>query len=77
MRTAAALALALALAGPAAADGRWRPIFNGRDLSGWVPKFNHHPLGDNWRDTFQARNGVLRVDYSRYPAFKDEFGHLI
>ena len=68
---------ALALAAPASAAEKWRPIFNGRDLSGWVPKINHHPLGENWRDTFLARNGVLRVDYSQYPSFKDEFGHLI
>jgi hypothetical protein len=71
------LLAAAMLAAPAAAAGTWRPIFDGRSLDGWVPKINHHPLGENWRDTFQARDGVLRVDYSRYPSFKDEFGHLI
>lgn len=69
-------AVALLAAVPAAAE-RWKPIFNGRNLDGWVPKINHHPLGENWRDTFQAKDGVLKVDYSQYPSFKDEFGHLI
>jgi hypothetical protein len=78
MRAALPAVLALALAPAAAnAEGKWRPIFNGKNLDGWIPKINHHPAGENWRNTFQARNGVLRVDYSRYPSFKDEFGHLI
>lgn len=71
------LALALAaLATPAAAE-TWRPIFNGRDLQGWVPKVNHHPLGENWRDTFRVRDGRLVVSYDKYDVFKDEFAHLI
>lgn len=77
MRGLLAAALVLALAPAAHAEGKWRPIFNGRNLDGWTPKINHHPAGENWRDTFQAKNGVLRVDYSQYPSFKDEFGHLI
>lgn len=78
LRRAWALAAALlAGAGPAAAAEDWRPIFNGRDLSGWVPKVNHHPLGENWRDTFRAGDGVLRVSYDKYDVFKDEFAHLI
>lgn len=77
VRRAWGMVLALAaLAGPAAAAD-WRPIFNGRDLTGWVPKINHHPLGENWRDTFRVEDGVLRVSYDRYDGFKDEFGHLI
>jgi hypothetical protein len=70
-------AAAEALAPCAAGAESWKPIFNGRNLDGWVPKINHHPLGENWRDTFQAKDGVLKVDYSQYPTFKDEFGHLI
>jgi hypothetical protein len=77
MRWALGLAAALAMAAPAAAAEKWRPIFNGRNLDGWVPKINHRPLGENWRGTFQVKDGVLRVDYSQYPTFRDEFGHLI
>jgi hypothetical protein len=72
-----ALVAALALAPAAEAQGTWRPIFNGRNLDGWIPKINHRPAGENWRDTFQVKDGVLRVDYSQYSSFKDEFGHLI
>lgn len=71
-----ALALAALATTPAAAE-RWKPIFNGRDLTGWVPKVNHHPLGENWRDTFRVEDGVLRVSYDKYEVFKDEFAHLI
>lgn len=78
MRAALAAALAgLALAAPAAAAEKWQSIFNGKNLDGWVMKINHHPAGENWRDTFQAKDGVLRVDYSQYPRFNDEYGHLI
>ena len=70
------LALALAADGAQAAE-RWRPIFNGRNLDGWVVKVNHHPAGENWRDTFRAKDGVLRAAYDQYPVFKDEFAHLI
>ena len=78
MRRAAALAvLALLAATPAAAEGGWRPIFNSRDLTGWTPKINHRPLGENWRDTFRVEDGVLKVSYAQYPSFKDEFAHLI
>lgn len=77
MRGLAGALLALVVAAPAGAAETWKPIFNGRSLDGWVPKFNHHPLGENWRDTFQAKDGVLRVDYSQWPRFADEFGHLV
>ena len=72
----AGVVLALAAGGAQAAE-KWRPIFNGRNLDGWVPKVNHHPLGENWNDTFRAGDGVLRVSYAKYDRFKDEFAHLI
>jgi len=79
MRRAALIGLALAVAagGGAQAEGKWRSIFNGRNLDGWVPKVNHHPLGENYLDTFQAKDGVLRASYAKYTVFKDEFAHLI
>ena len=72
----AAAALALAPAG-AQAKPAWRSIFNGRNLDGWAVKINHHPLGENWRDTFVVKDGTLRVNYAQYPRFTDEFAHLI
>jgi hypothetical protein len=58
-------------------QGQWLSLFNGKDLNDWIPKINHHPLGDNYRDTFIVRDGVLRVSYDRYATFTDEFAHLI
>ncbi|MEO8114163.1 MAG: DUF1080 domain-containing protein [Phenylobacterium sp.] len=77
MRALAGLLLALTLAAPAGAADKWRPLFNGRNLDGWTPKINHHPLGENWRDTFSVKDGVIRVSYAKYDGFKDDFGHLI
>ena len=54
----------------------WIPLFNGKDLTGWTPKFKGHLLGENYRDTFRVENGVLKVAYDQYPEFKGEFGHL-
>jgi hypothetical protein len=54
----------------------WVQLFNGKDLSGWTPKFAHHELGENLHDTFRVENGMLVVRYDKWPSFKDEFGHL-
>ena len=55
---------------------QWIQLFNGKDLAGWTPKFNHHELGDNYNDTFQVEDGILMAKYDKYTGFKDEFGHL-
>jgi ABC-type molybdate transport system substrate-binding protein len=54
----------------------WRPLFNGRDLSGWTPKIRRHALGENYADTFRVRDGVLEVAYDGYDTFAEQFGHL-
>jgi hypothetical protein len=72
----------LAVSGCAASDRnkarapRWVQLFNGKDLSGWTPKFKGYPPGVNYRNTFRVENGILKVDYSGYDNFKGEFGHL-
>jgi hypothetical protein len=72
------LTFAAALATSACAGSGWQPIFNGRNLDGWTPKVNHHPAGENWRDTFVVKDGALRVSYDGYGGkFTDEFAHLI
>ncbi len=81
MRTNYRLLTAFALLGgllPATAADRevWEPIFNGKDLDGWVVKLAHHNLLDNFGDTFRVENGILRVSYDRYPEFGERFGHL-
>lgn len=64
-----------ALAGHANTSG-WISLFNGKDLSGWTPKIAGQPLGENYKNTFRAEDGVLRVSYDQYKVFNNEFGHL-
>jgi Domain of Unknown Function (DUF1080) len=68
--------LALAAVAATLPAQEWEPIFNGRNLDGWVVKLAHHELGDNFGDTFRVDNGVLRVSYDKYPEFGTRFGHL-
>lgn len=55
----------------------WTPLFNGKDLTGWVPKFAGLPVGENYADTFRVEDGILKVRYDRYAGgFQGKFGHL-
>lgn len=84
MRRCAALGVltALTLGLPAAASaeelraGPWRPLFNGKTLDGWTAKIARHPVGENYRQTFVADQGVIRVSYAGYDKFDNQFGHL-
>ena len=44
----------------------WTELFNGRDLSGWVPKIRGEPLGSDVRETFRVENDLLTVRYDAY-----------
>jgi len=54
----------------------WVPIFNGKDLSGWSPKFTGQKYRENYLNTFQVRDGKLIADYDAYDNFDNNFGHL-
>lgn len=54
----------------------WIQLFNGRDLTGWTPKFSKHPLGENLHNTFRVADGVLQIRYDGWTAFDGEFGHM-
>ena len=54
----------------------WIPLFNGKDLTGWTPKFKGHALGENYKNTFRVEDGVLKVCYDQYDSFGGTFGHL-
>lgn len=54
----------------------WQPLFNGKDLKDWDVKFAGYPLGVNFRNTFRAESGMLRVNYDEWTNFNGEFGHL-
>lgn len=54
----------------------WIQLFNGKDLTGWTPKFSKHDLGENFNDTFRVENGLLQIRYDKWTKFNGEFGHL-
>ena len=56
-------------------DG-WITLFNGKDLSGWTPKFSGSPIGENLLDTYRVEDGILKVSYDRYEKFDKRYGHL-
>lgn len=60
------------------AEGKWIPLFNGKDLTGWRPKIRYHELGENYGNTFRVEDGLLQVRYDPkfYPQFEERFGHL-
>jgi hypothetical protein len=59
---------------PAANTDGWVNLFNGKDLTGWVPLIHKHKVGENVYDTFRADsvNNVIKVLYDKYPNL--EFG---
>ena len=54
----------------------WKPLFNGKDLSGWEIKIADRPLNENYLNTFQVEEGMLRVVYDEYQEFDDKYGHM-
>ena len=54
----------------------WQPLFNGNDLTGWDIKIKGHPLNENYKNTFRVEDSMLRVIYSDYEKFDNQFGHL-
>jgi hypothetical protein len=60
----------------ASAESPWIPLFNGKDLSGWTPKISHHPLGENFANTFSVEDGIIKVSYDGYEKFDKQYGHL-
>ncbi len=61
---------------PAVDEPEWVSIFNGQNMEGWSPKFYGHSLGENYKNTFQVKEGLLQVNYAEYDSFRLEFGHL-
>jgi hypothetical protein len=59
---------------PAASTDGWVNLFNGKDLTGWVPLIHKSKVGENYMETFRADsvNKVIKVLYDKYPNL--EFG---
>lgn len=76
LRTHFLTAALVIVAGVARAeDSAWVQLFNGKDLNDWDIKFAKHPLNTNLNNTFKVVDGVLKVDYSGWGTFNEEFGH--
>lgn len=54
----------------------WIPLFNGKDINEWTPKFSDFPVGVNHHDIFRVEEGILKVSYADSEGFDDRFGHL-
>ena len=54
----------------------WVSLFNGKDISDWFVKIQHHETGDNYGNTFRVEDNVLKVRYDQYDKFNERFGHL-
>lgn len=57
-------------------DDGWVELFNGENLDGWTPKFAGSPLGENYKNTFSVKDGMIQASYDEYEDFNGEFGHL-
>lgn len=57
--------------------GKWKQLFNGRNLNGWQPKIRGHKFKENFANTFRVHDGVIQVGYEGYgDNFNERFGHL-
>ena len=54
----------------------WESLFNGKDLTGWDIKIKDHSLNENYKNTFRIEDSMIRVVYSDYEKFNNQFGHL-
>ncbi len=71
------LAAVIAQAQPKAPKSTdWIQLFNGKDLTGWDVKIAGYAMNDNYKNTFRAEDGMIRVMYDGYDRFDGRYGHL-
>jgi hypothetical protein len=71
IRSCAALSL---VASAASAQGEWKSLFNGKDLSGWTVTVDKLPVGQDPDRIVQVRDGVIHMYADTDPATKVPFG---
>jgi hypothetical protein len=71
-----ALCTLVACQSPSKMEDAWVSIFNGKDLTGWSPKFTGEPYGVNYKNTFRVVDQKLIASYEDYEHFDKNFGHL-
>jgi len=54
----------------------WVSLFNNKDLTGWDLKIKDHPMNENFKNNFRVEDSMIRVDYSHFEKFDNQFGHL-
>jgi len=54
----------------------WISLFNGEDLTGWTIKISGNELNDNYLNTFQAADGIMKISYENYDNFDGKFAHI-
>lgn len=54
----------------------WVLLFNGKDLTGWDIKIAGYAMNDNYKNTFVAEDGIMRVKYDGYDRFDGRYGHI-
>lgn len=69
-------AIITGLVSSSSAEEKWISLFNGENLDGWTVKFSGYEVGNNYKDTFRANDGVLSVNYDQYDEFRGEYGHI-
>lgn len=57
-------------------EAEWIQLFNGKDLTGWIPKITGYEVNNNFGNTFRVEDGLLKVVYDQYDQFNGRFGHL-
>lgn len=56
--------------------GKWVSLFNGKNLTNWIPKIAGYGLAENYGNTFRVENGFLSTRYDQYDSFSNKFGAL-
>ena len=55
---------------------KWKQLFNGKNLDGWIVKITGHELNENFGNTFRVKDGKMIVSYDQYTTFNNQFGHI-
>ncbi|WP_010136456.1 3-keto-disaccharide hydrolase [Ochrovirga pacifica] len=57
-------------------EKKWVNLLEGEEVNHWVVKITNYPVAENYKNTFQIKDGVLRVQYQEDYNFNKTFGHI-
>jgi hypothetical protein len=61
---------------PSPHQEEWLSLFNGVDLTGWDIKITGRELNDNYLNTVQVQDSMIRIVYDEYEEFGTSYGHI-